>query len=93
MVKRAKQRRGKVRKRRQRMQQTGIMLQMDGSPHPWFGGKPSWGILNFDKSYHPNTINEACQCAMELGTVTYGAVKRLLKLQRNHYKQKITRRQ
>ena len=41
MVKRAKKRRGKARKYRQRMQQTGLMLQMDGSPHAWFGGKPS----------------------------------------------------
>ena len=41
MVKRAKKRRGKARKHRQRMQQTGLMLQMDGSPHAWFGGKPS----------------------------------------------------
>jgi hypothetical protein len=41
MVKRAKRRSSKVRRQRTRMQQTGLMLQMDGSPHHWFGGKPS----------------------------------------------------
>jgi transposase len=41
MVKRAKRRSSKVRRQRNRMQQTGLMLQMDGSPHDWFGGKPS----------------------------------------------------
>mgnify|MGYP001565932391 CR=1 FL=1 len=30
------------------MQQTGIMLQMDGSPHHWFGGKPSCLIPAID---------------------------------------------
>ena len=41
MVKKAKRRSSKVRRRRDRMAQTGLMLQMDGSPHPWFGGKES----------------------------------------------------
>jgi transposase len=41
MVKRAKRRSSKVRRRRERMHQTGVMLQMDGSPHCWFGGKES----------------------------------------------------
>jgi transposase len=41
MVKRAKRRTAKVRRRRDRMAQTGIMLQMDGSPHAWFDGKES----------------------------------------------------
>ena len=41
MVKKAKRRQAKVRRRRDRMAQRGIMLQMDGSPHHWFGGKPS----------------------------------------------------
>lgn len=41
MVKRAKRRSSKVRRQRTRMQQTGLMLQMDGSPHTWFGGQPS----------------------------------------------------
>lgn len=48
MVKKAKRRRAKVRRLRQRMQQSGLMLQMDGSPHRWFGGKPSCLIAAID---------------------------------------------
>lgn len=48
MVKRAKRRRGKVRKLRERMEQTGLLLQMDGSPFRWFGGKPSCLIAAID---------------------------------------------
>lgn len=48
MVKRAKRREPKVRRKRDRMQQTGVMLQMDGSPHVWFGGKPSCLIAAID---------------------------------------------
>ena len=40
-VKRAKRRRSKVRKRRERMESEGLLLQMDGSPHRWFGNKKS----------------------------------------------------
>ena len=36
-VKRAKKRRPKARKKRTRMESTGLLLQMDGSPHRWFG--------------------------------------------------------
>jgi len=48
MVKRAKRRAPKIRKRRERMQQTGLMLQMDGSPHHWFGEKSSCLIAAID---------------------------------------------
>ena len=48
MVKRAKRRTSKMRRQRDRMQQTGLMLQMDGSPHHWFGGKPSCLIAAID---------------------------------------------
>lgn len=48
MVKKAKRREPKIRRRRDRMTQTGIMLQMDGSPHYWFGGKPSCLITAID---------------------------------------------
>ena len=49
MVKRSKQKRStKVRKLRDRMAQTGIMLQMDGSHHHWFGGRPSCLIAGID---------------------------------------------
>ena len=36
-VKRAKRRRGIVRRRRERMASPGLLLQLDGSPHQWFG--------------------------------------------------------
>ncbi len=49
MVKRTKRKRSsKVRKRRDRMAQSGLMLQMDGSPHHWFGGRPSCLIATID---------------------------------------------
>lgn len=49
MVKRAKKRRSpRVRRRRDRMAQSGMLLQMDGSPHCWFGGKPSCLIAAID---------------------------------------------
>lgn len=47
-VKRSKKRRAKARYARQRMQQRGLMLQMDGSPHRWFGNKPSCLIAAID---------------------------------------------
>jgi transposase len=47
-VKRAKRRRAKARYARQRMRQTGMLLQMDGSHHRWFGGVPSCLIAAID---------------------------------------------
>ena len=48
-VKRAKRRRkGKARKRRERMESCGMMLQMDGSFHKWFGDKKSCLILSIE---------------------------------------------
>jgi len=47
-VKRAKRRRAKVRKRRERMESSGLLLQMDGSPHRWFGDKKSCLIAIID---------------------------------------------
>ena len=47
-VKRAKRRRGKARKRRERMQAPGLMMQMDGSPHRWFGNKKHCLIAMID---------------------------------------------
>lgn len=49
MVKHAHKRRGsKIRRRRDRMAMPGVMLQMDGSPHKWFGGKESCLIATID---------------------------------------------
>jgi transposase len=47
-VKRAKRRRSPVRKRRERMEAPGLLLQMDGSPHRWFGNKKSCLIAIID---------------------------------------------
>jgi transposase len=47
-VKRAKRRRAQVRKRRERMESPGLLLQMDGSPHRWFGDEKSCLIAIID---------------------------------------------
>ena len=47
-VKRAKRRRSKIRKRRERMEAPGLLLQMDGSTHRWFGNKKSCLIAIID---------------------------------------------
>ncbi len=47
-VKRAKRRRSKVRKRRERMESPGLLLQMDGSTHRWFGNRKSCLIAIID---------------------------------------------
>lgn len=47
-VKRRKRRRAHVRHHRQRMQSQGLLLQMDGSPHRWFGNKESTLIAAID---------------------------------------------
>jgi transposase len=47
-VKRAKRRRSQVRKRRERMESAGLLLQMDGSSHRWFGNKKSCLIAIID---------------------------------------------
>lgn len=47
-VKRAKRRRSQIRKRRERMESPGLLLQMDGSTHRWFGDKKSCLIAIID---------------------------------------------
>ena len=47
-VKRAKRRRSQVRKRRERMESPGLLLQMDGSTHRWFGNEKSCLIAIID---------------------------------------------
>lgn len=47
-VKPAKRRRSRIRKRRERMEEPGLMLQMDGSTHRWFGNKKSCLIAMID---------------------------------------------
>jgi transposase len=47
-VKRAKRRRAKARKKRDRMESAGLLLQMDGSPHRWFAEEKSCLIAIID---------------------------------------------
>ena len=47
-VKRAKRRRSLVRKKRERMESAGLLLQMDGSTHQWFGDNKSCSIAIID---------------------------------------------
>ncbi|MEM7018095.1 MAG: ISNCY family transposase [Pseudomonadota bacterium] len=47
-VKRARRRRTRVRKRRDRMVSAGLLLQMDGSTHRWFGNKKSCLVALID---------------------------------------------
>jgi len=47
-VKRAKRRRSQARKRRERMEFPGLLLQMDGSTHRWFGDTQSCLIAIID---------------------------------------------
>jgi hypothetical protein len=39
-----------------------------------------WGILSLDKQFTPAQINEACRQALELGSLSYRAIRSLLKL-------------
>ena len=47
-LKRAKRRRTRIHKRRERIEAAGLMLQMDGSPHRWFGNKKYCLIVAID---------------------------------------------
>jgi hypothetical protein len=55
-AKKARRRRAKARRIRDRMVQTGLMLQMDGSPHHWFGGKSSCLIGHGFEDYRVGRI-------------------------------------
>lgn len=66
-VKRAKRRRAKARKKRDRMTAPGLLLQMDGSPHRWFGDEKSCLIAMIDDAtsdihaeFFPSETTQAC---------------------------------
>ena len=73
MVKHAKRRRSKARYMRSRMKQTGLMLQMDGSPHRWFGNKQSCLISAIDDAsnevpyaeFFPSEDSISCMTVLE----------------------------
>lgn len=66
-VKRAKTRRAKVRKKRERMVSSGLLMQMDGSPHCWFGEQKSCLIAIIDDAtselyaeFFPSETTQGC---------------------------------
>lgn len=72
-VKRAKRRRSRVRKHRERMALPGLMLQMDGSPHRWFGDDKSCLIAIIDDAtsdihaqFFPSETTEGCMKVMRV---------------------------
>jgi len=70
MVKRAQKRRSKVRKARDRISQAGVMLQMDGSPHRWFGNSESCLIGAID-----DATSEVCGAEFFESETTVGCMK------------------
>ena len=83
-VKRAKRRRGKVHKRRERMTAPGLMMQMDGSPHRWFGDKKHCLIAMIDDAtsevyaeFFPSETTVGCMKVMRDCIETKGLFKTL----------------
>jgi transposase len=70
MVKRATRRRGKVRRARERTAQNGVMLQMDGSPHRWFGDIESCLIGAID-----DASSTVCEAEFFESETTLGCLK------------------
>lgn len=60
-VKKAKRRRGKSRSYRQRMERPGILLQMDGSYHKWYGDQESCLIAVIDDANNEIVYAEFCE--------------------------------
>lgn len=66
-VKRAKKRRTKARKKRERMISAGLLLQMDGSTHRWFGNEKACLIAIIDDAtselyaeFFPSETTQGC---------------------------------
>lgn len=83
-VKRAKRRRSQVRKRRERMESAGLLLQMDGSPHLWFGDKKSCLIAIIDDAtsevhaeFYRSETTEGCMKVMRAYIEKRGLFKAL----------------
>ncbi len=83
-VKRAKRRRSNVRKRRERMEAPGLMMQMDGSPHRWFGDKKHCLIAMIDDEtsevyaeFFPSETTVGCLKVMRECIETKGVFKTL----------------
>ena len=83
-VKRAKRRRSRVHKRRERMEAPGLMLQMDGSSHRWFGKKKSCLIAVIDDAtsdiqaeFFPSETTAGCLKVMRSVIEKHGLFKTL----------------
>mgnify|MGYP002852309199 FL=1 len=83
-VKRAKRRRSNVRKRRERMEAPGLMMQMDGSPHRWFGDKKHCLVIMIDDAtsevyaeFFPSETTVGCLKVMRDCIETQGVFKTL----------------
>ncbi|HHF2959541.1 TPA: ISNCY family transposase [Vibrio diabolicus] len=83
-VKRSKRRRSRVRKYRERMESPGLMLQMDGSPHRWFGDERSCLIAIVDDAtsdihaeFFPSETTEGCMKVMRAYIEKRGIFKTL----------------
>lgn len=79
MVKRAKKRRSKARFKRQRMYQRGILLQMDGSYHEWFGQEKSCLIAAVD-----DATSELLDARFYDSETTYACLDFLKRLVQKH---------
>ena len=75
MVKRAQKRRAKPKKARDRITQAGVMLQMDGSPHQWFGGVESCLIGAID-----DATSEVVGAEFFVSETTLGCMRVLKKI-------------
>ncbi|MCG8610010.1 MAG: ISNCY family transposase [Pseudomonadales bacterium] len=83
-VKRAKRRRNRVHKRRERMESPGLLLQMDGSTHRWFGNKKSCLIAIIDDAtsdlhaeFFASETTEGCLKVMRSVIEKHGIFKTL----------------
>lgn len=83
-VKRAKRRRSRVHKRRERMEAPGLMLQLDGSTHRWFGNNKSCLIAMIDDAnsdihaeFFPSETTAGCLKVMRSVIEKYGVFKTL----------------
>jgi transposase len=70
MVKRSKRRRSKPRFKRPRMAQAGLLIQMDGSHHRWFGDRETCLIAAID-----DATSEVVGAEFFEGETTFGCLK------------------
>lgn len=81
-VKRKKRRRKIIRKRRERMSSPGLLLQMDGSHHLWFGKEKSCLLAIIDDSnsevharFFPSETTDACMALLKDVIISRGVFK------------------